>query len=479
MAETDRLSAEAGRWESRPHSVHLRGQRAVLVGLGVRTHVALARYLVRKGAEVTITDAKNDGELKPEIELLADLPVKLSLGGHRLEELLPADVAFVSPGVPREIPLLSELATRGVRISSEIELLFELCPAPIVGITGSSGKTTTTTLAGEMLAAGGRRTFVGGNIGTPLIERVDELSPEDRVVLELSSFQLECLHRSPHIGAILNITPNHLDRHHTFERYAEAKRHIIEYQTGDDWAVLGLDDPTAASMAAFCRGRLLGFSQDAELEAGTFRQGEHLVWRYGGEMESICSVRDLLLRGRHNVYNVLAAAAIAKADGVPTARVAAVAAGFRGVEHRLELVTEIAGVKYVNDSIATSPERALAALRSYTEPIVLIAGGRSKHLPLEALACEIGQRVRALVTIGEMAEELEAAVRAQSGRIPTIRRAKSLDEAVEIAAALAETGDVVLLSPAGTSFDQFRDFEERGRAYKAAIEALRRRTVSG
>ena len=451
------------------------GQRATLIGLGTRTHVALARFLVGHGAEVTITDSKPEEQLKDEIDLLGGLRVRLSLGGHRLDEILPTDVVFVSPGVPREIPLLGELAARGVRISSEIELLFDVCPAPIVGITGSSGKTTTTALVGEMLVAGGRPALVGGNIGTPLIGRLEGMSLDSRVVLELSSFQLEHLRRSPSIGAVLNITPNHLDRHHTFERYVDAKSNLVRYQRESDYAVLGFDDPAARGLASVCSGRVLGFSQQAALQQGTYRHGDQLVSRWGGGEEAICNVREVKLRGQHNLYNVLAAAAVARADGVSLEAIRRVATSFRGVEHRLEIVAEIDGVRYVNDSIATSPERALAALRSFEEPIVLIAGGRSKHLPLDALAVEIGRRAKALVTLGEMAEEVEAAVRDGGGSMLPVWRCQEMAEAVRRAAACAEPGDVVLLSPGGTSFDQFRDFEERGRRFREVVGELARR----
>ncbi|HEY3112005.1 MAG TPA: UDP-N-acetylmuramoyl-L-alanine--D-glutamate ligase [Chloroflexota bacterium] len=450
----------------------LRGRRATLLGLA-RTNLALARFLARAGALVTITDLKSADQLEPELAQLAGLPIHYTLGRHDEDDFRRADVVFVTPGVPRTHELVALAAERGVPISSEIELLFELCPVPIAAITGSAGKTTTTILVGEMLGRAGLPTFVGGNIGTPLIDRLDELGPDARVVLELSSFQLEHMRRSPQVGAILNVTPNHLDRHPTFEHYRDAKANLIAYQGRDDLAVLGLDDPVAPALAGCGAGRKLFFSLVRPVAEGACLVRDEL-WLALGDLESkICRRDEVRLRGDHNVLNLLAAAIVAGARGATIEAIRAVATSFDGVEHRIEPVATLAGASWYNDSKATSPAETLAALRSFEEPIVLLAGGRSKRAPLDELAAEIVKRVRALVVFGEMADEIAAAVAAAPGGADLpIERAPSLADAVALAGRIARAGEVVLLSPGGTSFDAFRDYEERGRVFKRLVGRL-------
>ncbi len=451
---------------------HLAGKRATLIGLGARTHVALARFLVREGAVVTISDRKPAEQLQQEIALLAGLPVRLSLGANRVEDALNADIVFVTPGAPRDLPAVVAAQANGIPVSSEIELLFARCPAPIVGLTGSSGKSTTTTLVGEILKAAGRRVWVGGNLGTPLIDRLDEMTPQDWVVLELSSFQLEGMRCSPHVAAILNITPNHLDRHPSLEHYAEAKRNIIRYQGPDDWAVLGYANDITRAYGRSVAARRLYFGVDPVEGEGAFT-ADGAVWlRLSGETRQVMPLCEVQLRGRHNLENVTAAVAATAAAGAPPSAMREAIAAFRGIEHRLEPVREIGGVRYYNDSIATAPERTIAALRAFTEPIVLLAGGRDKHLPLAELAALVKERVHTLVLFGEAADLLEAAMAKVGAPPPTIVRCRNLPEAVPLAAAAARRGDVVLLSPAFTSYDQFRDFEERGRVFKQLVWAL-------
>lgn len=449
------------------------GRRVTLVGLGPRTNVELARFLVRRGAIVTISDRKPATELDLEISLLGDLPVRLALGGHRSEDFLEADTIFVTPGVPRELPALAAAREAGIAISSEIELLFTDCRSPIIGITGSSGKTTTTTLVGQMLLAAGQRAFVGGNIGVPLINRLEDIGADSWVVLELSSFQLETMIVSPEIAAVLNVTPNHLDRHGTLEAYTSAKSNVIAHQFPTDMAVLGLDDPITAGLAPICRGEVRYFSQHRPVTHGAYRRGDGLVLASSAGETAICQSSEVALRGEHNRLNVLAAGAIASAAGATVEAIRSVATSFTGVEHRLEPIRQIAGVTFYNDSIATAPERTIAALHAFSEPIVLIAGGRSKHLPLGELARLAGERCRAVVTVGEMAEEIEQALATTPGAAGlTIRRAADLADSARVAQALARPGDVVVLSPAGTSFDAYRDFEARGYAFKSAVAAL-------
>ncbi|MCL4458325.1 MAG: UDP-N-acetylmuramoyl-L-alanine--D-glutamate ligase [Chloroflexi bacterium] len=449
------------------------GKRITLIGLGRRTHVSLAKFLIQRGAIVTISDLKEKGQLKDEIAMLEELPVKLSLGGHREEDVLAADLIFVTPGAPRTLPCLAVARARGIPISSEIELFFELCPAPIIGITGSSGKTTTTALVGEILKTEGKTTFVGGNIGKPLIEMASQIDQQAYVVLELSSFQLEAMTVSPHVATILNITPNHLDRHPSMEDYIAAKKNIINFQKGDDKAILNLDDPVTSDLVPECKGEVWLFSRRYGVDYGAVLNGNRIIVRDDAQEETVCHKGEIRLLGEHNVENVLAAVAIGWAAGASVENIRKAVTSFNGVEHRLELVWEIDGVQYYNDSIATAPERTIAALHAFNQPIILIGGGRGKHLPLDDLAHLIVKKVKALVLLGELASDLATAVsRAANNNSFCIRICTSLREAVETAKALAEPGDIVLLSPAGTSYDMFRDFEERGHRFKEIVNAL-------
>ncbi|MHB1415463.1 MAG: UDP-N-acetylmuramoyl-L-alanine--D-glutamate ligase [Chloroflexota bacterium] len=450
----------------------LANKKITLIGLGTRTNVALARFLVGRGARVTISDRKTAAQLEQETALLGELPVRLSLGGNRVEDTVTADAVFVTPGASRDIPAVVAAVEKGVPVSSEIELLFELCPAPIVGITGSSGKSTTTTLVGEILKQSGRQVWVGGNLGFPLIDRMDDMAPSDLVVLELSSFQLEMMRRSPHVAAILNITPNHLDRHPSMEHYAESKRNIVRFQGADDWAILGYANDITREYGRTCTARRLYFGVDPVPGEGAFVEKDAVQLRLDGRVEPVVEVGEVLLRGRHNLENVTAAVAIAAAAGAPARAMRSAIAAFRGIEHRQELVCERGGVRFYNDSIATAPERTLAALRAFHEPMVLLAGGRDKHLPLDELAREIKDRVHMLVLFGEGADLLQAAMSKVATPPPEIIRCENLAEAVPIAARAERPGDIVLLSPAFTSYDQFRDFEERGREFKRLVREI-------
>ncbi|MGH2469398.1 MAG: UDP-N-acetylmuramoyl-L-alanine--D-glutamate ligase, partial [Chloroflexota bacterium] len=428
---------------------------------------ALSRYLVKHGQQVTVTDLRPADELRPFIDRLAGLPLELALGGHPEEALRGADTVFLSAGVRRDVPPFAGLPN----ISSETELFFQRCPAPIIGITGSAGKTTTTTLTGLMLAAGVRRVLVGGNIGQPLIEEVDELTGNELVVLELSSFQLEYLRQSPHVALVTNITPNHLDRHPSMQAYINAKANIVRHQAATDVAILNGRDANSSAFAAHTPARTLYFNgRDAHLE------GDRLLLRTHDAQHEICRLGELQIPGRHNVDNVLAASLIALAHGIAPQAIRDVAIRFTGVRHRLQLVRELRGVAYYNDSIATAPERTLAALAVFERPIVLIAGGRDKHLPVDELAERVCAQVRGAILVGEAASLLEGAFAAAKRRLgvsqPWLRRANDLGLAVELAAEQAREGDVVLLSPACTSYDMFRDFEERGECFVTAVEAL-------
>jgi UDP-N-acetylmuramoylalanine--D-glutamate ligase len=451
----------------------------VVLGLA-RQGTALARFLVQARADVTVSDLRDEAALADPLAELAGLPIRYVLGEHPLSLLDGADLLCLSGGVPVDIPIVTEARRRSIPLSNDAQLFLERCPAPVVGITGSAGKTTTTALLGEMCraAAGERgtsaRTWVGGNIGNPLITDLGQIEPDDCVVIELSSFQLEIMTTSPHIAAVLNITPNHLDRHQTMEAYVAAKCNIVAHQKPEDVALLGYDDANARSLAIETAARLLWFSGGAEVEEGTFKTNGDLTLRLANGDRRICLASEVRLRGRHNLLNVLAACALAGVVGVPVEAMRQVATTFTGIEHRLELVRELVGVHWYDDSIATAPERSLAALRSFEEPIVLLAGGRDKKLPWEEFADEAVQRVRRLITFGEAGPMIARVVKEHNSesRLEGITQVETLEEAVEAAARVARRGDVVLLSPGGTSFDSFRDFAERGDRFKELVRAL-------
>ena len=445
----------------------------MVLGLA-RQGVALARFLARAGAEVVVSDLRDESALAEQMAALDDLPIRYVLGGHPKRLLDGADLLCLSGGVPLDAPIVVAARARSIPLSNDAQLFLERCPAPVIGITGSAGKTTTTALVGEMCRAAGFTTWVGGNIGNPLIADLERIGPDDRVVMELSSFQLEIMTISPHIAAVLNITPNHLDRHKTMENYIAAKRNIVAHQGEQDYAVLGFDDARARALALETPARPIFFSGGAEVDEGAYKTDGELALRRAGRHEIICKVKEIRLRGFHNILNVLAASAIAGLVGVGVEAMGEVARTFAGVEHRLELVRERRGVRWYDDSIATAPERVVAALRSFDEPIVLLAGGRDKDLPWEPFAAEAVSRVRHLVTFGEAGGMIARVVRgrlngAGEGTLEGITEVETLEEAVETAERVARPGDVVLLSPGGTSFDAFRDFAARGDRFKELV----------
>jgi UDP-N-acetylmuramoylalanine--D-glutamate ligase len=468
--------------------VHLEGKRATVLGLA-REGTALAHFLVHQGAMVTVTDLKSDDALQSALESLAGLPVRYYLGGHPLE-VLDCDVMFVSPGVPLDAPILLEARRRRLPLSSESRLFCRLCPAPVVGITGSSGKTTTSTLVAKMIEGSGRRVHLGGNIGSPLIDRLAAIGPMDAVVAELSSFQLDFFGPvldanpygdlvsplfpphgwSPPVAAVLNVTPNHLDRHPTMDDYIMAKLKILRYQSPQDVAVLGWDDAVARSFADHCRGQVAFFSVREPVARGAYLKDGSLVLRRAAGEETVCSVGDIRLRGMHNVANVLAACAISDVLGVEPRSMAAVATTFTGVEHRLELVRQWRGASYYNDSIATSPERAIAALKSFDEPIVLLAGGRDKHLPWDDWAEWVHRKVSHVILFGEAAGLIERVLIKRGLGAINVKKVGTLREAVMLARQVARSGDVVLFSPGGTSFDAFHDYAQRGQVFRHLVQ---------
>jgi UDP-N-acetylmuramoylalanine--D-glutamate ligase len=399
---------------------------------------------------------------------------------------------------------VAEAIRRGIPLSNDSQIFLEAAPCPAIGITGSAGKTTTTTLVGRMASASkqyalnrnqnfenndqrsavGGRVWVGGNIGAPLIAEVDDMGPDDLAVVELSSFQLELMTAAPQIAAVLNITPNHLDRHASLEEYTQAKARILDYQdpgvTGRECtAVLNRDDPGAWALAGKVRGRLVSFGvvDPGSSHPGTFVKAETVCLRVGRQEIALMPRSSILLRGEHNLSNVLAATAIAYAAGLPVEAMQAGVEGFTGVPHRLELVRVWEGASWYNDSIATAPERTIAAIQSFEEPLVLLAGGRDKNLAWDELAALARRRVDHLILFGEAAEKIWLALVAERQAAGeewpyTVSRCTGLQQAVQEASRIAEPGDVVLLSPGGTSFDEFRDFEDRGEAFRKWVKQL-------
>lgn len=465
------------------------GQHVVIIG-AARQGIALARYLVRQGASVTLTDRGNDQDLAPAFEALADLPVDWVLGEHPLSLLDNADLVCPSGGVPLTLPLILEAYRRNIALSNDSQIFLEEAPCPVIGITGSAGKTTTTSLVGKMAAqaftepnqdTGYSRVWVGGNIGNPLITEVDRMTHDDLAVLELSSFQLELMTRSPHIAAVLNVTPNHLDRHGTMQAYTAAKANILNYQSSDDIAVLGFDDPVSRGLQNRVCGQILFFARDRLPEGfdGTYLRSGRVYLRTDQVEMVVAEQGESHLLGEHNLMNILAACAIAHAAGFGVEAMHAGICQFSGLPHRLEFVRTWGGADWYNDSIATAPERTMAAIRSFEQPIVLLAGGRDKDLPWQEFSQIVCERVDHLILFGEAAGKISAAIgkirlnRQNGYRRPfTLERHENLRQGITAAARIVEPGDVVLLSPGGTSFDEFRDFEDRGEAFKKWVQEL-------
>ncbi len=484
-----------------PHD--LVGLKVTIVGAG-REGTALARFLASVGARVTVSDTKSAEDLRDELATLEGLDLNFALGGEVPD--LDVDVLFISPGVPPSAPIVQRARKEGVPISSEPRLFTQLCRAPVVGITGSSGKTTTTALVGEMFRMDGKETWVGGNIGFPLTNCLLQGDAPEVAVMELSSFQLELFSPdyqgkdverrrseasrvvslegwSPHVAAITNVTPNHLDRHPSMADYVRAKSFILAFQGRDDWTILNADDAYCREMASASGGQLVRFSLKDPVERGGFLQGDRLLLRWMGCEEVICQVSEVGLRGRHNLSNILAAACCAAVGGVDVASMGRVARRFAGVPHRLEEVCRWQGVLFVDDSIATTPERAMAALRSFDEPQILLAGGRDKHLPWDRWADLVLARVKHVIVFGEAQPVICEALAQARQRRPLqaenthVHVRDSLSGAVPLAAELAEAGDVVLLSPGGASFDAFEDFEARGEAFRDLVAALQEKRL--
>ena len=457
----------------------------VILGLA-RQGAALARFFAARDAEVTISDIRPAEKLEAEMAALEEegLSIRYVLGEHPLTLLEDCGLLCLSGGVPLDLPIVAAARERGIPLSNDAQEFVARCPAPIVGITGSAGKTTTTTLVGKMLEAEGFTVWVGGNIGNPLLNELPNIDPDDRVVMELSSFQLDLMSVSPEVAGVLNITPNHLDRHKTMAAYVAAKRNIVAHQGPEDVAVLGYDEPNARALAAATPAAVRYFSGADVAEADAFLRDAALMLRRseGADPVEVCTRESIQLRGFHNVLNVLAAIALADAAGASVSAMRAAIGEFTGVAHRLEVVRRWRDALWVNDSIATAPERVIAALDSFDESIILLAGGRDKDLEWEEMAQRIVERVRILITFGEVGplireHVLRAWVQAQQEDTPVTLMESvpvgPLSAAVQAATARARPGEVVLLSPGGTSFDEFKDFAKRGEHFRALVEDFR------
>ncbi|MCL4246848.1 MAG: UDP-N-acetylmuramoyl-L-alanine--D-glutamate ligase [Anaerolineae bacterium] len=455
----------------------LHNQRVAILGFA-RQGKALARWLPTVGAHVRVSDDKSASQLNLNPD---EYPgVEFMLGGQPENFLDGVEVLCVSGGVPLELPSVQDAVRRRIRITNDAQLFLERCPAPVLGITGSAGKTTTTTLTGEIVKRAGFATWVGGNIGDVLLDVLPQIQPDHRVVMELSSFQLELMTVSPTVGAILNVTPNHLDRHGTMEAYIEAKAHIITHQRAGDTAVLGRDDFNSRELEQRAPGRVVWFSGSEIVSDGAFLIGSRLALAGAaspdGEVHIFAERDDLQLRGAHNILNVLAACAISGVAGCPPDAMRAAIRDFRGVAHRLEVVRVLDGVTYINDSIATAPERVVAALRSFDEPLILLLGGKDKDLPWDEVMALALTKARHIIAFGKPGAKAVAEIveryAADMGAPDAVTRAEDLTAALAQARTLSQTGDVVLLSPGGTSFDAYPDFAARGEDFRRIVNEL-------
>ena len=442
----------------------LKNKKVLVLGLGVSNR-PLVRLLLEHGIDVTGCDRTPREKLDEELLTLEQMGAKLHLGEGYLEDI-SGDIAFRTPGLHPDKPELLALRAAGTRITSEMEAFFEVCPCPIIGVTGSDGKTTTATLIAELLRHAGHRVWLGGNIGTPLLDQTEQMLETDQVVLELSSFQLMDLHHSCHIAVVTNLAPNHLDMHRDMDEYVSAKKNIFHYQGASDVLIVNRDNAITDSFAAEARGTVKCFSRQERVENGVYFQ-DGAIRR--GERE-ILRRSDILIPGLHNVENYMAA--ILATEGLVTDDdVRAVAKSFGGVEHRIELVCVKDGVSFYNDSIASSPSRTIAGLRSFSQKVILIAGGYDKHIPYDVLGPEIAAHVKLLVCTGATGGKIAQAARASAG-CPEIMEIEDFYEAVHAAADRAECGDVVLLSPASAAFDKFKNFMVRGAEFKKTVMEL-------
>ena len=446
----------------------LKDKRVLVVGLG-KSGVASALFLKERGARVTVSDTKSPDQLREEIPVLLDHGITVETGGHGERTFRGQDLIVVSPGVPVDAPPLVQARAAGEPVIGEIELAAQNLAGEIVAITGSNGKTTTTTLAGEILAAGGFPVSVGGNIGTPAISLVEHATRQTIVVLEVSSFQLETIQTfRPKVAVVLNVTPDHLDRHRTFQTYVDAKTRIFENQQASDFAVLNEDDPTCRTLRDRTRAQVFWFSRKKEVHQGACVRDGKIFFLDGKSQREVMLVSEIPLKGAHNVENVLAGVCAGALMGCEPAKIRQAIQNFKAVEHRLEYVATIKGVEYFNDSKATNVDATIKALESFPKNIHLILGGKDKGSDYTVLNDLLRERVKRVYTIGAAAEKIESHIKGAA----EVVHAETLENAIRRASAVAEPGDVVLLAPACASFDQFQSYNHRGRVFKEVVQAL-------
>ncbi|MBP2653094.1 MAG: murD [Firmicutes bacterium] len=450
--------------------MEFKGKKVLVLGAGI-SGIAVARIIQNLKAEVILSDTKHKNEIKHDLNSLTDAGVRLALGPQ--DECLLKDVDYVvlSPGISIYSPLVEKAKEQGITVMSEIEVAYRLCQVPLVAITGTNGKTTTTTLIGEIIKAAGREVVVGGNIGLALSEEVCSVSKDGLVVAEISSFQLEgAIDFRPHIAAVLNLTPDHIDRHRSMENYQLMKERIFANQTEDDYVILNYDDLVVRHMADRASSQVVFFSSRTELPSGVYVKDGVIKMRWNGETTTISSINDLGIKGAHNVENALVACGAAYFLGVKADTIAEVLKNFGGVEHRIEPVLTVRGVPYYNDSKATNPESAIKALEAFDGNIILIAGGRDKNTDLTEFMTVAKEKLDYLILVGEAKTRFAEA--ADKHGIENVRLVNDFSSAVELAYSLAQPPQVVLLSPACASYDMFNNYEERGKVFKELVHQL-------
>ena len=453
---------------------YIKNKKVAIIGLGV-SNLPLIDYLYKLGSEITLFNNKPIEQLDKNIlDKIYEYKLKFSFGENYLNKLVGFDVIFRSPSCRPDTPQIEEEVKRGALLTSEIELVLEMCPGTTIGVTGSDGKTTTTSLIYEILKENNYKCYLGGNIGIPLFTKLGEMKPEDFVVLELSSFQLMTMKVSPQVAVITNVTPNHLDIHKSYDEYKEAKANIFKNQTENDLLVLNYDNDITRNFAKDVIGSVIYFSSKEKLENGIIVDGEIIKDCESGLRRHLLNTKNTKLRGIHNAENMCAAIAATKRFVTPEVQAKAIS-NFAGVEHRLEFVKQIKGANWYNDSIASSPTRTIAGLKSFDENIVLIAGGYDKHLDYTPIAKPIVENVGSLILLGQTANKIYSAVTYElkfSDKELPIYKVNTLEEAVEKANEISKKGDVVLFSPASASFDMFKNFAERGNKFKQIVNKL-------
>lgn len=452
----------------------LKNKRVALIGTGV-SHIELIGLLLKKNINVTVCDKKTRGEMGELADRFEQDGARLSLGTNYLDEIYNCDVVFRTPGMYFLSPELLKARDMGIVVTSEMEVFFDLCPCKIIGITGTDGKTTTTTIISDFLSRSGKKVHKGGNIGRALLPIIEQVTPDDIVVAELSSFQLISMRRSPDTAVITNIYPDHLNVHKNMEEYIGAKKNLILHQNAFSRTVLNFDNEETKKLSCVARGRLVGFSRKIRPERGAYLDNEGwLCYADGERIEKIVHKDSIKIPGMHNVENYLAAIAAVYGE-VPAEIMRETAENFGGVEHRIEFVRELGGVKYYNDSIATSPVSVIAGLNAFTQKLIVIAGGSDKKLDYNTMSKAINEKVKSLILLGATADKIEAAVKAYEGydeNFCRIYRVETMEEAVKKAREIAVSGDIVTLSPASASFDHYKNFEERGKHYKNIVNSL-------